>query len=379
MSIEGTDAKIAKFLKRGVEVLGLAIIDPVELSPPSTPPLDPSRSPERRLAAAPAPPAVDPSPSSFFSKFKRLTLKPPTLPTLPNLPRSESSHSLTTASGLTVVPLLRTPSTDGERDLHPSVPLRKGYMWSVRKWLRKDLEGKSGLQAAQDLRFEWRRGERRQRAGPPSSNGGSFEAGGGGAKILSSMSSPVTPAGPPAATTSSLHPPTTAAERPVPDGEASTADPNNLVPFRARPKSWAGDPSSVRSRSPAFSDAGHGGPSSDAGHGGGGGTDDDGYESDPEDSERPWTCEVVHGPKGAQRRLLLGTLHPAPHHPKLVAHLKVPFSLSPIPLGVFEPGSGSGNEGLSVEEMKDLVCVTCLWLVVREGLGGLGRRRGGRA
>ena len=90
-------------------------------------------------------------------------------------------------------------------------------------------------------------------------------------------------------------------------------------------------------------------------------------------------CEVVYGPRNSERRLLLGTLTPAPYHPKLVAQLAVPFSLSPIALGSFEPGSGSSNEGLSVEGMKDVVSVTCLWLIVRESLGGVAKKRKGDA
>lgn len=128
--------------------------------------------------------------------------------------------------------------------------------------------------------------------------------------------------------------------------------------------------------------------------------DDDGEDSDPEDSERPWTCHLVQSVSGifpsssspkpspplstdgsptspshspAIKRIHLGTLIPAPHHPKLVATLSVPFSLSPLALGTPKAGGMWGaSEGLSVEEMKDCLSVSCLWVVVREGLGGLG-------
>lgn len=132
--------------------------------------------------------------------------------------------------------------------------------------------------------------------------------------------------------------------------------------------------------------------------------EDEGEESDPEDSERPWTCHLVQSvsgfsstspapspplpantttndhssspptpPQPTIKRIHLGTLIPAPHHPKLVATLSVPFSLTPLALGTPKPGGMWGaSEGLSVEEMKDCLSVTCLWVVVREGLGGLG-------
>lgn len=132
------------------------------------------------------------------------------------------------------------------------------------------------------------------------------------------------------------------------------------------------------------------------------GEEDDGEESDPEDSERPWTCHLVQSAEGfpssvrrsrsaspippnppsptSIKRIHLGTLIPAPHHPKLVATLSVPFALAPLPLGTPTAGGTWGaREGLSVEEMKDCLSATCLWVVVREGLGGLAGASQGKA
>ncbi|KAF9450524.1 hypothetical protein P691DRAFT_758115 [Macrolepiota fuliginosa MF-IS2] len=163
-----------------------------------------------------------------------------------------------------------------------------------------------------------------------------------------------------------------------------------------------------------------------------GDTKDDGEESDPEDSETPWVCTLKvrrtvpltggghanHSSKGGGERevvkLKVGTLSPMPHHPKVVAMLKVPFPLPDIEverlsvrrrIPAFAPGQGGVNEfggvrqsfstprgpargaesqrrsqddeykglTLAAEEIKDIVCSTALWLVVREGTGGVGR------
>ena len=148
-------------------------------------------------------------------------------------------------------------------------------------------------------------------------------------------------------------------------------------------------------------------------------TTEDGDESDPEDSETPWVCTLKMRKSfsaGALSFLLpipisnnlpptavdmsappqvvrikVGTLSPTPHHPKVVAMLKVPFPLPDVEverMGVvrrkgFPPGSNGAYEDeprdpyhgltLTAEEIKDMVCSTGLWLVVREGFGGVGR------
>jgi hypothetical protein len=119
--------------------------------------------------------------------------------------------------------------------------------------------------------------------------------------------------------------------------------------------------------------------------------EDSGEDSDPEDSERPWLCElVVQALDGRQQRFFVASLTPHPHHPKLVAQLAVPWNLEPITLRSRSASTTVGigvaadeNEAeddtflLHLEDIKDLVAVTCMWLVVKERLGGVGKRRKG--
>ena len=136
---------------------------------------------------------------------------------------------------------------------------------------------------------------------------------------------------------------------------------------------------------------------------------DDGEDSDPEDSETPWICTLklrrgatpAAGGSGGNPtagntqppsspvlqtqvlRIKVGTVSPTPHHPKVVAMLKVPFPLPDIEVermgvikrhGVIPPQNSTYNGlVLTAEEIKDVVCSTGLWLVVREGFGGVGR------
>lgn len=200
--------------------------------------------------------------------------------------------------------------------------------------------------------------------------------------------------------------------------------------------------------------------------GGHGSDDDDGEESDPEDSETPWTCTLVlssipsspqafweneqmatcdtrdsltavhsrprshisaesalpsstsvqsvtgaiaPGPTGTNSKLVrpempgtllrlkVGTLSPAPHHPKVVSQLKVPYPLPDVdvpharvrkrhatPVGVARPTSSKGGAKdtevpedslFRAEEIKDIMSCTAFWLVVREGFGGVGKEK----
>ncbi|KAF6749516.1 hypothetical protein DFP72DRAFT_970228 [Ephemerocybe angulata] len=153
------------------------------------------------------------------------------------------------------------------------------------------------------------------------------------------------------------------------------------------------------------------------------GDEDD--DTDSEDSETPWVCTLkvrkiyhVQAPKGTTTivdsvasipngegsgrreekgeqdqmlRLKVGTLSPTPHHPKVVAMLKVPFPLPDVEVErmklvkrkpMYGQNSQEEDEGeedpyygltLSAEDIKDIVCSTGLWLVVREGFGGVGK------
>ncbi|KAK8846708.1 hypothetical protein IAR55_005795 [Kwoniella newhampshirensis] len=109
-------------------------------------------------------------------------------------------------------------------------------------------------------------------------------------------------------------------------------------------------------------------------------------DSDPEDSETPWTCSVWVKKTG--QRQLLGTLTPAPHHPKVIGILKIPMTLDSVSLTDIAEGNVAGKEhvaqkikegvALTEENLKDVVCVTAMWLVAREEFGGLGRKKSGR-
>lgn len=147
--------------------------------------------------------------------------------------------------------------------------------------------------------------------------------------------------------------------------------------------------------------------------------EDDGDESDPEDSETPWVCtlKIRRNQDGKKDRedkdnvlkLKTATLSPTPHHPKVVAMLKVPFPLPDVLIGQGESGATllkrdrpspptfgfspptsptspttPGTAGhtpsfddhgmkITAEELKDVISSTGLWLVVREGFGGVGR------
>lgn len=319
------------------------------------------------LGGAPKPPVSLPPPTSN-----------PDQPQVVSLFRTNSSDS--SANRSRPIPFNSTSNSSSGSNGNP-----RGYTWTIRKWLRKDLENsRIGLKTLESVKFEWKRGSKPVQKNKPlsstsmsrSTSSGAGDESFGGRTLIQ-----------PIRRDSSL-------EAPFLLGEEQTLDPNKLVPVknvRSRPGSiqsagTGGNSFEERSKSPGgWSNSSSSLPSSDDPHPSTGDTfpprpppeEDSGDESDPEDSERSWTCELIITSKtNPPRRLLLCTLTPAPHHPKLVAHLAIPFNLSPIALGEFEPGKGMSNSGLSVEEMKDVVNVTCLWLVLRESLGGLGKRKG---
>lgn len=97
---------------------------------------------------------------------------------------------------------------------------------------------------------------------------------------------------------------------------------------------------------------------------------DNDRDSDPEDSETMWSCHLV---LDASTRIPIGSLRPTPHHPKLVAQLTIPY---PLP-DLSQSGIGVDAAGLTREELKDIISVTCLFVSVREAFGGLAKRRKG--
>ena len=147
--------------------------------------------------------------------------------------------------------------------------------------------------------------------------------------------------------------------------------------------------------------------------------EDDGDESDPEESETPWKCTIVlsrvgeggtdavspasaaaaataaaDGTSSDHTRVRVATLSPIPSHPKVIVLLKLSFPLPDIivdrlqvcqrtvsPDGIARPNWNLQNWGgdepdglvLTVEEIKDVVCSTGLWLIARENIGGVGK------
>jgi hypothetical protein len=111
--------------------------------------------------------------------------------------------------------------------------------------------------------------------------------------------------------------------------------------------------------------------------------EEDGYDSDPEDSETPWACSVWV--KRTGQRQLLATLTPAPHHPKVIAMLRIPLVIKGLSLTDFPAPEGKSEHAdiaarvreevcLTEENLKDVVSVTAMWLVAREEFSGFGRK-----
>lgn len=408
----GTDAKIAKFLKRGVEILDLAIIDPSSLNSTSPPQQPKPLTPSPLIANTPSPSKSPPS-SNFFSRvFNKKTYNKATLAAKEATlaakeaftPESQqSSTPVTTSTGQVVLPLFRSnsggrPETASTDDSHAPAPMSEilrskkkqmGYSWTVRKWLRKDLEEESKdgvLDSTRELRFEWKRGAKRRSrptgtssVGPASVLGGSGETSSAPAidpstsepsellaspvdkPTLTTASIPLLASSPPSSTTAppsaSGGPSLVFVVEPVPSNPAirpSPGDQSNSTPLgilSSSSPSRSPSQSFIEPHSTTFSQHSH----TDA--------DEDSSDSDTEDSERPWTC-TLHLP-GTPKPIHLATLRPAPHHPKLVAQLIIPWSLGAVPVGADEEAE------LSAEELKDFVAVMALWITVREGLGGL--------
>ena len=479
----GTDAKVAKFQKRGLEILGLAVLEPVEifgshtastsLLPPSsnrtsldehhdfvlhaaprpgvhTPassahslssgmavPASPPASPFTRTdnnstptngpkkifgkifkkkdnqPAPPTPsPILSPTNKSLFrparpSTGQSLAVPPPSNPkrnswqTGSSAPHSgpyhaEPSPSLPSPASGIPTSLHLQPAVLGIHPLcsSPSYPPHgrpHSYTWIVRKWIKGSNESllssaighmnplslsedrrhsrpPSG-EGAVEVKFIWARSnyKRRQREGT--------QQVGTSSRRTSTIGPPKT------GSASSLHHPGTI------DKGTSAAD----------RRLSAASGLSVSTGSEAGSAAGRAR------------SDDTGDMSDPEDSETPWTCTLVvsrHGsgdgalpvrgsPDGSKDsgsatvRVRVATFSPTPHHPKVVALLKVPFPLPDIivdrmqvcrravsPQGIARPSwNVDAPDGLvlTAEEIKDIVSSTGLWLVVRENIGGVGK------
>ncbi|KAG8215333.1 hypothetical protein J3R82DRAFT_8927 [Butyriboletus roseoflavus] len=448
----GTDAKVAKFAKRGLEVIGLAFLEPTEVRPSapangsasvsarpslddsprdlgSTPGLSPSchtispgstntsqstvkaladhsLQPTINLILAPplAPPDLPPQPSTrmlFTRMFKRKDAASPLsiavpLPTpQPSLfcnsaRRSEDapvsqldiprqcdpwpSTLLTSTTTVSQAAVLGIHST-----LYPPLSNPKcrpiKYIWVVRKWLKgtdtgilNGMMGKLSIGARDakaantphiEVRFEWSRGQKK---------GSSRKSRADKSLNARESQSPARPR-----TTSN----------PLPRFASQMLGP---------------DPHDPRSSIISHNSSGSDTATSSSAHQH---AEECGEESDPEDSETPWTCTVAvqrlaqspprhqNGAREPVIRLKVATLAPTPHHPKVVGLLKMPFPLPDIELehpvvrrrvvttqGISKTTTpNAGDFVLTAEEIKDTVSCTSLWLVVREAFGGVGREQ----
>ncbi|KAJ6625982.1 hypothetical protein B0H10DRAFT_568192 [Mycena sp. CBHHK59/15] len=499
----GTDAKIARFTKRGIEMLDLAVLEPVEVyagggppamepptsasglstrtvagrtgtgllvpggggggsSRPGTP--DPAGSSQASLASSsahsqhspfdshqynalppalvvPASPAAPAKRNLFGKLFKKKDAAPATdgedTPTPPvrhartqsvvsarsvspnpaakmALPRASLNSAHRSSIDLVEEAHVPAPARTPVLGLVPSVsspvhpPRGKPglYVWVVKRWLKgegggllavargmvkgQNGEDGEGLAGEVEVRFEWKRGRAKGRRGRGEKEREKEKEKEGGED---------------------------GAPEKVGRRQPSNANLNTGAPPAQRLSM------SIISRQSSFSTT----AASEDGHHAEGARrrmsvahdEDSGEESDPEDSETPWTCTVkvrrlqhrAHSyhslsfgrehreekereererERGEWKKEVLkfkvGTLSPTPHHPKVVAMLKVPFPLPDVDVEHMtvrkrEPGHGSFGAGpkqahglvLTAEEIKDVVCSTGLWLVVREGFGGIGK------
>ncbi|KAG1725785.1 uncharacterized protein EDB91DRAFT_1167206 [Suillus paluster] len=477
----GTDAKVAKFAKKGLEILGLAVLEPIEVwgnaallgaLPPSSSARTSVDDSKRELGLFPRPRThssssrpVTPdfstaalSPSShtdiprkpsftftpatpeetitsnaqpqrggakklFTKMFKkkdtsprpsaevqgllnisRLSSRrshdiPPSSSQVVDAPRSNDNLLSTPLSGISSTPTLCPPVLGIQPSLYPPISPPKGrptkYVWVVRKWLKgtemgllNGMKGKLSVSGRGDLagasipqvevRFEWSRGRKKEkergrksradrRLPPQAPETGS----------VSRLGSAVATSEPPSSKSVHKSP---SRSRDLPSGLDASPTIHGQSRFSHHSASSEASTSIESSAHRA---------------------DDSGDDSEPEDSETPWTCtltlrRVGHPPpvqdsaeQGDQVvRLKVATLLPTPHHPKVVGLLKVPFPLPDIEVehlavhrrvitaqGVNRTVSNPGEFTLTAEEIKDSVSSTALWLVVREAFGGVGRER----
>ncbi|BGP27339.1 hypothetical protein Rt10032_c22g6619 [Rhodotorula toruloides] len=372
----GTDQRVAKFAKRGVEFTGLAIFDPVDLALSNS--LS-SASTASSSSGVASPPATRLSPTQtrdangaggagggagFLGKFKRLSFNPassaPSFASadstssrssklLSSLAASPSSPSTSSSPSKPAsfdpfphtLPLLRTSSPP-----HPSPPSQpaekekagKGYAFVLRKWLRADLEG-----APRGVRVEWSRRRLKDLKGANQNRKGSEAEHG------------------------------TEEEKPVQEEQEGVEDEEEpdmpWVCTLVYPPSGAhANPNAMGERSGASSPAGS------LRRGGAGGVEDSPPLTGAGQTGvalSPTTSASHPHSASTTRRLHLATLRPAPYHPKLVSTLLLPPLLPSIPLGTFHPSRGLQGGVLGPEELRDLVMVSAMWVAVREGLGGL--------
>ncbi|KAB5588395.1 hypothetical protein CTheo_8163 [Ceratobasidium theobromae] len=349
----GTDATVSRFRKRGIDVIGLGVLEPLEVHGPldAMDTMDIGHASDVGHASdighepPPLPKEKESTGKRLFGKLfrKKESLAPPPSPMLLSPARDEfarpaSVYSVSTPTtpqpGLFLQPPVLGTQAALCPDAYPPAGRPTAYVWVLRRWSKGSnilagLVGAGGLEMARlgiQVRFEWVRGKKRRR-----------------------------------------------------DQLVQKARPASVVSVTGIEGLSLGVPTdgiSMRSTSPSRQSH-----SPDQ--------DDDADESDPEDSETPWECTLrVTG--DSELKLRLAHLVPAPHHPKVIAQFKMPFPLPDVaiqrlelvPRAAADPFGMDPSDGpdmvMTAEEIKDVVCTTGLWLVVREGFGGLaGKKRKG--
>lgn len=482
----GTDAKVAKFAKRGLELIGLAVLEPIEVwgtasflaLPPSNSartsvddshrelglfprvrthssisrPVTPDVSttahshsshtdthqpsvlvtpaiPEEALISN-AQPQRGGAKKLFNKMFKKkeassrhipvvAQMAAPEVQGLPSIPSSRQSQDIpsssfqvvdapphfddnlphTPLSGISSTVTLCPPVLGVHASLYPPIFPPKGrpakYVWVIRKWLkgtdsgllngmmgrlsangRGDLAGASVPQV--EVRFEWSRGGKKAKER--------------GRKFRVDRRSPAQ--GPESGSVSCRGSAVVTSELEPPSSRSVLKSPS-----RSRDRQSGLDAAPASHRQSRFS---HHSTSSEASTSiGSSAHQNSGDDSEPEDSETPWTCTLtlqrtnhsrpIHYSEEQREqvvRLKVATLSPTPHHPKVVGLLKVPFPLPDIEVehlavhrrvvtaqGVSRTATNSGELMFTAEEIKDSISSTALWLVVREAFGGVGRER----
>ena len=291
---------------------------------------------------------------------------------------------LTTPSAGPALQLSASRSSDGPTEgvPYPMIPSTRpvGYTWTMKKWAKKNSESwaaqlvaasAAGLDARMDgdVVFEWvkmKSPSGLSRISTRNTNTSLLA----GVRSKSRASTIDVPADSSLHSANSLAPPRSSSPlppSPSPDGRPKGIRASSTRSTPTRPSTPTDEISTINTQ-----------------------TDDDAYDSDPEDSETPWTCSVWI--KKTNTRQFLGTLTPAPHHPKVIGILKIPVGLQGIPLcavGLRPTGDNSEKAQrqkdaekmvreevcITEEGLKDVICVSAMWLVAREEFGGLGRKK----
>ena len=413
----GTDQRVARFLKRGIELTGLAVLDPIDLATAhalaaSSVPISPVASNQGSTIASTS--AATPSSSSsnggngnnhgggFFGRFKRFgansttsTSSNPAAKVLSSLTAGSSSSSSAEGPSAYALPLLRTRSshtaspiihpsrTSLSTPFDPSQPSTatssdRGYSFQVRKWIRSEFADASPPKSG--FRLEWVRAVRRS---PSSRRGGggraATTAGASRASSLSGRSVEVQAAD--RVTATGLSRPASDPSSPaVVDEPSSSGGPshNNDADDRDRTDADADDDDDEEERAwictlvyPLS-----GGFAQQHGYGAGRQSTESTRPPPPPSSSASHPTSPTSPPSSSShlpttRRMHLATLQPAPHHPKLVSTLLLPPTLPSIPIGSYSPQRGLLGGVLGPEDLRDLAMVTAMWVAVREGLGAL--------